>query len=228
MSKGPLLQSTTAPRWSPKSAPVVFEGRALLLLASVMALIGGLSVFGWRGLSFAAFTLAIVLAQLTVTMIASSAIRRFERRFQSLLAEGKHAELKELVSNAHWVRFFAPRGWFSSREGLALFVNGEVGVSERALELAWASTDLDSRHVLLPLMCRVKFKLERYDDVAILAEDWLRAQPDGPAIWYVLFCDLRAMANTNDTEIAMKVHTAPEVSDLTDILVRDSVRSLGY
>lgn len=228
MAQGPLLQSTTAPRWSPRSAPVVFEGRAILLLASSMALVAGLSVFGWRGLAFATFTLAVVTVQVSVAMLASRAVRRFDRRFQELLNAGDVTGLEPLVQRSHLVRFFAPRGWFAAKEGLVYVLKNDFETAEQKLELAWASTEIESRPALVPLMCRVKFRLGRCTDVQILAEDWLRFEPGGPGIWYSIGCELRGMPNTNDTEIAMRVHAAPDVVDGIDAEARSDVLSYGY
>lgn len=223
MARPPLIQSATAPRWSPRSAPVVLEGRALLVFASLVGLALGLVVLDYRGLEFAAFTLFVIAIQVALVLLAQWQIRRFDARYRALMEEGDIAGLRALIDHSEWVRLVAPRGWFSSREGRVRMLQGDWEAAETALELAWASTHLESRAPLIPLLCRTKYHREAWGDLVQLARDWVRVSPAGPGIWYVLWCELQSMESAHDTEIAMRLVSAPDVSDPTDVEVRARV-----
>ena len=191
----------------------------------MLGLAAVLVIFGLRGLVYALWVFGVVGVQACVALWAAGRIRDFEARFHALVEKRDIAGLEELFKNAGVVRFFAARGWFWSREGLFYALAGRLEEAEKTLELAWLSTQQESRFSLLPLMCRTKYRLGRMDDVAVLAEDWVRLEPEGPGVWYAMLCELRHQGSSTDTEVALRLHHAPEVRDATDREVRDHVLS---
>ena len=140
---------------------------------------------GWLSSVVVAQHLIRELALMPATLAVESDQLTKLHRLLRLAQVGEGHSIRTMMRRYPLVRWWSPPVDFQTKIGLVAASIGEDDEAERALELAWIHADSARRRALVGPLCRVKFRLRRWEDVAELAADWLLVEgSEGPAAWY--------------------------------------------
>lgn len=174
------------PHWRPARGPALHvDGRGISIVAVAAVLL-----FVSLVLRAPLWIVVVVAALLSLFVLALSSLagkqrEAFDRGFLRLAQRGEGHSIRTMMRRYPLVRWWSPPVDFQTKIGLVAASIGEDGEAERALEMAWIHADSARRRALVGPLCRVKFRLRRWQEVAELSADWLLVEGnEGPAAWY--------------------------------------------
>lgn len=203
--------------------PTVVEPLAVVVVVAIVVGMFGLFTFQLRGIVFVSASLLYSAAVALLVYVTNRSTETLDRTLIPLFQREDVDAIDAAIDDAHIVNLLGPRAYIGRRRGLAEFLRGDYGAAERHFEIAWKRSNPESRHDLVPPLCRIKYQLKKMRDMRELAEDWVRLERGtGPSAWYFVLAKIES-EGIDDEALETLVAEAGVAEEVIDKRVRDEV-----
>ncbi len=151
------------------------------------------------GFHVAFWVLGVAATIVPVGLIVSSVLvakrlPRFEMSFNRHMQRGDAGAMRELYRGATFLRLMAPADRMLAKKGMIRLQEGDVRSAEELLEDAYDMAPRSRKAELLGPLARVKYQMERFDELGEIAEQWRqRSLFTGPANVYLAAACLKEL-----------------------------------